>query len=792
MRPQPLSHDQLRWKCPLGAFGFRNTGELDPTEKIVGQDRAVRAVRLGLEIPSIGYNMFVTGVSGTGRETTVKRILDSLDLSTTSLRDIIYVHNFEDASKPVALMFPSEEGQKFVDDLGQCVDLLKSNIPAVVASEKMSMERRSLANQFKQKQQEAMQHLDALAKEKGFTVVSIPIAPDQFRPDVLPLIEGQAVTFERIEELQREGKLTAEETKKYTDTHEELFIKLTEAFRKTRKLELEAQEAVKELHRKLLKPTIVGILDRLKEHEDGKVAEYADAMTATILDNLEDFVSPGQNEDPYYLFTANFLVDNSRSEGRPVIIEHFPDATSLFGTIERIVVENKPYSDFTMIRAGSLLRADGGYLIMDAMDIIRQPGLWQTLMQTLRNQTVVIRQHDPFGLFPVELQPEPIEINVKVILLGSSLLYSMLGEHDPEFGLLFRIRADFDDEMDLNEANLRDFAEVISFIGHSEELPPLTAEAMGALAEKAVRLTERRDRISTEFSRIADYVRQASYWAKQDGSTAIEPRHVQQAISEKHRRLSMSEDYALDSISKGELMIDVSGCRVGQVNGLVVITTVDYSFGLPMRVSARVSPGREGVINIEREAELSGSLHTKGVLIINGILRGRYARNYPLSLSASLCIEQSYGGVEGDSASCAELYAILSALSGLPLRQDLAVTGSVNQFGEVQPIGGVNQKIEGFFKVCSAKGLTGSQGVLIPASNVEHLQLEEPVIEAVEKGTFSITPVARIDEGIEILTGVTAGDMLPDGGYPEGSVNFLVEARLREMASILRKFGRGE
>jgi ATP-dependent Lon protease len=473
-----------------------------------------------------------------------------------------------------------------------------------------------------------------------------------------------------------------------------------------------------------------------------------------------------------------------------VVIEHFPDHSSLFGSIERVMVDNKPYTDFTMIRAGSLLRADGGYLIMDAMDVIRQPGLWQTLMQTLRNQTMVIRSHDPLNLFPVDLQPEPVDIDVKVILLGSAWLYNLLGMSDPEFNLLFRIRADFDDEMELNAANLKDFAEVINYIVHSEKMPTFTSAAMGALAEKAVRLTERRDRISTEFSRLADYARQAAYWARQAGSGVVDAEHVRTAIHEKHRRLSRSQDYALDSIAKREMMIDTEGSRVGQVNGLVVLSEVDYSFGLPMRVTARVSPGREGLINIEREADLSGSIHTKGVLIINGFLRGRFARGYPLSLSASICIEQSYGGVEGDSASCAELYAILSALSGLPLRQDLAVTGSVNQLGEVQPIGGANQKIEGFFRVCSRRGLTGSQGVLIPASNIEHLQLESDVIDAVSAGKFAIYPVRTIDEGIELLTGVEAGDAAADGSFPGGSVNGLAEARLREMAMILKNFCR--
>lgn len=792
MKPRPLPPEELRWRCPGNAFDFATTADAIPTDKIVGQDRAVRAVRLGLEIPAIGYNMFVTGVSGTGRETTVKRILDSLDLENRNLRDIIYVHNFEDAQRPIALTFPADEGQRFIADLVECVQLLKSNIPTVTNSEKTSRDRRAILNRLRDGQQKVMQAMEALAREEGFAVVSIAVAPDQVRPDILPVIDGQPVTFEKLEELEKEGKLDEAERSRLMGVHEDLFIKLTEAFRKTRQMEIESQQEQRRLLQDIMRPTIEGILARLKEGAAQKVAAYVDSLAAAILDNIEDYLNPGEDEDPYYLFTTNLLVDNSRKAGRPVVIEHFPDHSSLFGSIERIMVENRPYSDFTMIRAGSLLRADGGYLIMDAMDVIRQPGLWQMLMQTLRSQTVVIRTNDPLNLFPTDLQPEPIEIDVKVILLGSAWLYNLLGMSDPEFNLLFRIRADFDDEMELNTGNLKDFAEVITFIAHSEKIPPFTAGAMGALAEKAVRLTERRDRISIEFSRLADYARQAAYWARQAGSSVVDAVHVRQAIEEKHHRLSRSEEYALDSIAKREMMIDTEGSRVGQVNGLVVLSEVDYSFGLPMRVTARVSPGREGLINIEREAELSGAIHTKGVLIISGFLRGRYARDFPLSLSASIAIEQSYGGVEGDSASSTELYAILSAISGLPLRQDIAVTGSVNQHGEIQPIGGVNQKIEGFFKVCRQRGLTGTQGVLIPVSNAPHLQLELEVIEAVEQGLFAIYPVSTIDEGIEILTGVEAG--LPDaqGRFPEGTVNALVDARLREMASIIRSFNRGE
>lgn len=790
-RLRPLAPEKLRWNCPDDVFGFGTTAEIEPAGRVVGQDRAVRAVQLGLEITSRGYNMFVTGVSGTGRETTVERILDSLDLSTDSLRDILYLHNFVDPPRPVMISLPAGGGRRFSSDLDQCVDLLKSNIPAVMSSERMSRERRGIQAALKKSQQEMMQTLDRQAREKGFAIVSIPVAPDQARPDVLPLVEGQPVTFDRLETLVQEGKLTAEEHGRFVDEHEKLFNQLIEILRKGRKMELDAQAEEQALIRRTLEPTVTGILDRLKEDAPDEVDAWVDVLSGYLLENLETFLNPDKDDDPYYFFAANLLVDNADTGTRPVVIEQFPDQVSLFGSIDRMTVDGRPYSDFTMIRAGSLLRADGGYIIMDAMDVLRQPGLWASLMQVLRNRMVVIRPHDPLNLFPVELQPGPIEISVKVILLGSAYLYTLLGMNDPEFGLLFRIRADFDDQMKLSDSSLRDFADVIASVVRSEDLPPLSAGAMGALAEQGVRMAQRRDRISTEFSRLADYARQAAYWARDSGSPTVEAVHVRKAILEKRARLSMGQDYAIDSILRGETMVDTSGARAGQVNGLVVISGVDYTFGLPMRVTARVSTGREGVIDIEREADLSGAIHTKGVLIITGFLRGRFAREFPLSLSASLCIEQSYGGVEGDSASCAELYALMSALSGFPVRQDLAVTGSVNQHGEVQPIGGVNYKIEGFFNICRARGLTGTQGVLIPESNVDSLQLDDDVVAAVEEGRFSVIPVRTVDEGMEMLMGAPAGEPSVDGSFPPGTVNGEAEAALRRMASILRDFNRG-
>ncbi len=792
MRPEPLSPDRLRWRCPADAFDFESTDGAAPTDRIVGQERAEKAVRLALEIPSLGYNMFVTGVSGTGRETTVKRILDSLDLSTDDLRDIVCVHNFTDPERPLILEFPADEGEVFVGNLEQCRSLLKSNIPAVMASERTAMERRAVQSRLKARQQEVMKALDEEARAKGFAIVSIPVSPEQVRPDVMPMIDGQPVTFEQLEQLEKEGKLEPARRREFVDSHEALFTKLIDALRKNHRFDQEARAEDMELVQRLLTPTVEGILARLKEKAADKVVAYADSLKGYIFENLESFINPGPDEDPFYLFTANQLVDNSGRRGRPVVIEQFPDHVSLFGNVDRIMVDSKPYSDFTMIRAGSLLKADGGYIIMDAMDLLRQPNLWPVLMQTLRNQTVVIRPHDPLNLYPVDLQPEPVQINVKVILLGSSYLYSMLGSSDPEFSLLFRIRADFDDHMDLTPMSLKDFANVLVYVTRSEKLPPFTSAAVGALAERAVRMADRKDKISTEFSRIADFARQAAYWARQEGSSVVDAPHVRRAVLEKRSRLSIGEDHAIEDILKGEMIISTEGSAVGQINGLVVLSDVDYSFGLPMRVTARVSAGREGVINIEREAEMSGSLHTKGVLIITGFLRGRFAVDYPLSLSASICIEQSYGGVEGDSASSTELYAILSALSGFPLRQDLAVTGSVNQHGEIQPIGGVNHKIEGFFKVCSRRGLTGTQGVLIPASNIDHLQLDPDVVEAVSGGLFNIYPVSTIDEGVELLTGVPAGEPGIDGVYPPGTVNGEADRRLRRMAEIVRSFCRGD
>lgn len=788
MSSKSLEPHELRWTCPESAFDFEKTSDIEPSDKIVGQERAKRAVRLGLEIPSIGYNMFVTGVSGTGRETTVKRILDSIDTTAENLKDICYVHNMKDSRHPVALEFKAGLGKRFVTDVDESIELLKTNIPAVLNSERMALEKRSLVSEFEQTKKKLMQELENEAKKHGFSIVNVPIAPGKFRPDVLPMMEEKPVTFDKLEQMVEAGEISEKKLQEYRKIHENLFGKLAEAYRETKKMDVDLQGRIRELHRRIVEPTVEGILSRLKEGYEEKVQEYVDAVRKAILENLEAFVEVGDESNPYTIFSPNLIVDNSDRKTKPIVMEQFPDHVSLFGTIDRIMVDNQAYSDHTMIRAGSILKANGGYLILEALDVVRQPMLWQMLIQTLRNQTVVMRPHDPLSLFPVKIQPEAVSINVKVVLIGSSYLYSLLAQHDPEFGLLFRIRADFDDRMPTDDKNLSDFADVIANICHTEGLPPLDRGAMAALAEQAVRITGRRDKLSLQFSRLADYVRQAAHWARKEDEGMVSAGNIRKAIEEKRYRLRLPEERAFDLILSGGIMIDTEGTELGQVNGLAVYSTVDYSFGLPVRITAQVSAGREGIIDVEREAELSGAIHTKGIQIISGYLRGHYAKDYPLSLTASICFEQSYGGIDGDSASSTELYALLSALSGLPVRQDLAVTGSVNQIGEIQAIGGVNEKIEGFFRICSERGLTGEQGVMIPVANKNNLQLDFEVLDAVGNGKFHVFPVATIDEGIELLTGKSAGEALPDGSYPTDTVNGMVDRRLRHMAETLKSF----
>ncbi|MEN8209122.1 MAG: ATP-binding protein, partial [Candidatus Fermentibacteria bacterium] len=473
MAISPIKPEELRWKCPQEALDFTTTADIKPTGEIVGQERAIKALKLGLEIHSIGYNMFVTGVSGTGRETTIKKILESIDMTTDELRDIMYVRNMENPRNPIALTFPAGDGARFVAAVEECVQLLKSNITAVLRSEKAEMESRAVEAIYQDRKKTLMDAIQKEAADAGFSIVNVPVAPGEFRPDVLPMINDEAVTFDTLQKMMDEGKLKEEDLKKYIELHEELFRKLTDAVRKTRDMEIEIQTKLEKMYRRLVKPTISGIVSILKEIGDDKADQWADSIVEIILENLKDFAESSEGKDPYVLFTPNLILDNAGKNKRPVVIEEFPDSISLFGNIDRVVVDGKPYSDHTMIRPGALHKADEGYLIMNALDLVRSPDLWQRLIQTLRNQTTVIRSHDPMGLYPVHLHPEPIDTNAKIILIGSSRLYYLLASHESEFGLLFRIRAAFDFTMESSVKNIRDFTNVVAGIVEAEKLLPM-------------------------------------------------------------------------------------------------------------------------------------------------------------------------------------------------------------------------------------------------------------------------------------------------------------------------------
>ena len=588
----------------------------------------------------------------------------------------------------------------------------------------------------------------------------------------------------------------------------ELVSELETIFKETRKSEKEIKEELAALDNEVISPVIRDSISDIKEHFDNeKVRRYLDEAQEDILVNLNRFREkeetptppiPGlvfpQSVDTFTEYSVNVLVDNSETKGAPIIVETTPNYRNLFGTIERVVDRSGIWkTDFTHIKAGSFLRANGGYLIFNALDALLEPGVWIALKRTLKNQVMEVQTYDPFYLFATSaLKPEPIACNTKVIMIGDSYIYHVLYNLDDDFKKIFKIKADFDSVMNKGDDKILQYIAFIRKICDEEKLKPFDRTGIAGVVEHGVRLAGRQKKLTTRFHVIADLVREANYWAVKDGSEIVKDTHVDKAIAKRIYRLNLVEEKIQEMIDDGLILIDSDGMVVGQVNGLSVYDLGDYMFGKPSRITVKTSMGRAGIINIEREVEMSGPIHNKGVYILAGYLRGKYAQDKPITMSASICFEQSYGGVDGDSASSTEIYGLLSSLSGLPLRQDLAVTGSVNQKGEIQPIGGVNHKIEGFFDVCRVKGLTGKQGVMIPHLNIGDLMLRKDVVEAVKEGKFHIYPIKTIDQGIEVLTGVEAGERLENGRFKEGSVNDRVDKKLTELGTKIKEFDVGE
>jgi len=783
---QELGVEQLRFHCDETCLDFATTATLPPLEGMIGQERAVKAVEFGLHTHKPGYNIFISGTEGTGKLTYAKHVVRSLAKGQPVPQDWCYVNNFEDSSQPIAISLPAGTGDTFRQDMKELLDNLRNDLPKALSSEDFERQRTAI-RKFYQDQQIARQ--ETLAEKAKANSVNLKWSNTGFM--MVPLLEGEPVAeedFEKLDEAQKEIiKTNLQAVQELT---------LVEV-RQSQHLEREARDKVRELVRQVALNAVANLIEEVQEkyQDNPGVTKYLEALKDDVVKNIKDFkrTSSSEEEGQMAMFgkttkemveerhAVNLLVDNRNCEGVPVIMENNPNYYNLCGRVEYSSRMGVVSTDFTMLKAGAFHLANGGYLIVNAKDVLMNPGVWEAMKRTLKTKKLSMESlGEQYGLIAVaSLKPQAIPVDVKIIMLGSSYLYQMMYQYDEDFRKLFKIHADFDVQMDNTPENIGKLAGFISAVIKKENMGDFTRAAVARLVEHTARLSGSQTKFTARLNQIVEILCEADSWAALEGAAVTDAAHVQQAIAEKRYRANMYEDRIHEAFKEGTFLIDTEGSKVGQINGLAVLGLGDYAFGKPSRITANTYLGRAGVINIERETKMSGATHSKGVLTLSGYLGHKYAQQTPLSFTVSLTFEQLYDGVDGDSASSAELYAILSSLAELPLRQDLAVTGSVNQKGEIQPIGGVNEKIEGFFEVCKIKGLTGRQGVIIPQQNVKDLQLNDEVIAAVESGKFHIYAVTSVNEGIELLTGVSAGEQSRRGAYPARSVHGRVIAKLK-------------
>ena len=789
--------ENLRWRCDVASIPYVSSENCPACDDIIGQERALKSLQTGLDIRSLGYNIFITGMVGTGRTTTIKQLLENMEDGNTPPDDLLYVNNFKTSDEPILITLPAGKGRLFGTAMDGLIEVLQRNIPELLKSPYYSEKRDAIIEGQQRRQKEMLQGFEEAAAKDGFSMIQVQMGMF-VKPDLIPVIEDQPAPFAKLEALVKEKKFPPKALEALKAKYEELSGKLEALFEKLREIDEETRTLLKAWDAEAISPLIKGAVAEInaKFPYPGISAHLADAE-ANLIGNLELFKPQKKDEekgefvDPFLSYRVNLLVDNAELKNAPVVMETNPTYLNLFGSIESTVNRmGLIQTDFTKIKAGSFLKANGGFLVINAVDALTEPGVWMMLKRTLRNQIFEIQNYASLFLFSqTRVKPQPIKVNVKVVMIGDEEIYNLLYMADQDYKKIFKIKAEFDSEMPKTEDSIGDYARFIKKICDEDALLAFDKTGMAAVVEYGTRIAGRQKKLSTRFHVIADVVREASYWARQDGKALVDAGHVETAIKERFERVSLIEDKIQEMIDEGSILIDTQGAVVGQVNGLSVYAMGQFSFGKPTRITARTSSGRAGVINIEREADLSGSTHNKGVLILGGYLRGKYAQTKALAFTASLAFEQSYGGVDGDSASSTEVYAILSSLTKLPLRQDIAVTGSLNQKGEIQPIGGVNEKIEGFFDVCRTRGLTGTQGVIIPHQNVQNLMLRTDVVAAAAEGRFHVYPIATVDQGIEILTGVPAGAQFEDGTFEPGSVNDLVDKEIQRLARVAKEAG---
>ena len=788
----PLKVEALYTRCRVEQFDFETTATLDDVTEIVGQVRAVAAVRFGIGIDREGYNIYALGPVGTGKHAMIEQFLQARAAQCAAPSDWCYVYHFEEAHRPRALALPPGMGGQFRADMKRLVEDLRSAIPAAFENDEYRMRRQLIQDAFQERERQVFETLRQRARAQGLSVMRTPnglsFAPLMENGEVMPPEQFQRLPDDDRHRIERE----VEDFQKASQ----------DIFRQVPQWEKELREQARTLNREVTQTVVETLVGDLRQtYADlPEVLVHLDAVCRDVIDNAGDFLpaedKEGEEAKPpgemVFLrrYRVNAIVDHSHSTGAPVVFEDNPTYQNLVGRVEHLSEMGVLQTDFNLIKAGALHRANGGYLVLDALKVLSNPYAWDGLKRALQAREIRIESlGQMFGMIStVSLEPQPIPLSVKVVLLGDRYLYYLLQQADPEFGELFKVSADCDEEMDRNPDGERVYARLMATLARRERLRPLDKSAVGRAIEHSARLVGDSRKLSMRVRGLVDLLIEADYWAAERGVDVLTEADVQAAIDARVFRSERVQRAMEEQVLRETVLIDTSGEAVGQINGLSVLQLGDYAFGRPSRITAQVRMGRGEVVDIEREVDLSGPLHSKGVLILSAFLAGRYAADRPLSLSASLVFEQSYGGVDGDSASSTELYALLSAIAGMPLKQSLAVTGSVNQYGVVQAIGGVNQKIEGFFDVCKARGLTGDQGVLIPSSNVPHLMLRKDVVAAAGEGLFHIYPVATVDEGIELLTGMAAGAPDGDGQYPEDTVNGRVQRRLTELSEKRARF----
>jgi predicted ATP-dependent protease len=791
-----LAPQDLYRHCEFDGLGFETTDDLDDLSGLLGQPRAVEAVEFGIDIEREGYNIFAFGPDGTGKHSAVRQMLEQRAAERPTPSDLCYVHNFEESHQPRLLELPAGKGRDLCEAMEHLVEEVTGALHAAVESEEYQSRRQELEEKLEERQGAALSELGREASEAGLALVQTPVGII-----FAPRKGDEVLSAEELVELPEDKR---HELEQHIDRLKE---KLQKRLREFSRWKRRKREEVRELNRQVGRFAVGPLLEDIREHFAGlePVIAYLDAVENDIVENAGPLttqqeggsqqlvqVAMGQEtpESLYRRYQVNLFVDRAGAEGAPVVYEDNPTYQNLVGRIEHVSKMGTMVTDFTLIKPGALHSANGGYLLLDALKLLQHPYAWEGLKRTLRAGRIKIEAlAEALSLISTySLQPGATDLSVKIVLLGSPNVYYLLSQVDPDFRELFKVAADFAEELDWTPENAALYASLIAKLAREKQLKPFEREAVARVIERGARDVSDSRKLSLYMGRVLDLMREADHWATRSEHKQVTRADVDRAIEARVFRSDRLRDRIQEQIRRGTVLLDTEGSRVGQVNGLSVYQLNDFSFGRPSRITARVRLGKGEVVDIEREVELSGPLHSKGVLILSGFLGARFGVQRPLSLSASLVFEQSYGGIDGDSASSAELYALLSAIAELPLRQSLAVTGSVNQQGGVQPIGGANEKIEGFFDICAARGLTGEQGVLIPATNVEHLMLRRDVREAVREGQFHIYPVTTIDEGIELLTGVPAGERDASGVFPEESVNGRVEKRLADSARLAREF----